>query len=565
MKKFLFTKLFLFALLLLTGVFTVTAADFMVNGICYDVIGDNQVEVTASDSTKYSGDITIPATVVNNGVTYQVTRLGTGAFVSCYDMTSIELPEGLIEIGASSLSGCRGLEYIELPTSLVTIEAFAFQGCTFITSFYIPRNVTSIAKNAFFNCIRVNDFMVSGSNPCYKSVAGVLYTKDMTMLVAYPPAATAATFVIPETVTRLQDFSFHYNDNLTQVTIPESVTWVGGAAFRDCDGLTSLYFPDGITHIGSSGFSECDNLTSVHLPASLDTIHNNMCGKLTSLTEITIPRTVRCIDNFAFQKATGFKSIIFEEGSCLDSIGEHAFDECTSLESFDMPNSVTKIGGEPFGFCSSLKSIHFSENLQILRGSTLWECTSLVEVEVPSSVAFIDHNNFYGCTSLKRLKIGDKDATTRNTVIGRGQVHDCPSLDRIELGTNISGLQGDAFGYCDNLKVLISWGLTPPACINSYNPFYSSTRHATLYVPKAALEAYQTAEHWKNFSSIVPIEDVGDVNNDGNISIGDVTALIDLLLGNEAGATATQADVNLDGGVTIADVAALIDRLMAGN
>jgi hypothetical protein len=565
MKKFLFTKLFLFAFLLLTGVFTVTAADFMVNGICYNIIGDNQVEVTAPDSTEYSGDITIPATVVNDGITYKVTRLSKYTFKSCSDLTSVELSEGLIEIGNLAFYFCRNLEYVELPSSLVKIGEFAFVGCSAITSFYIPRNVTSIAKNAFLYCTGVNDFMVSGSNPCYKSVAGVLYTKDMTMLVAYPPAATAASYVIPETVTRLQDFAFHFNDHLTQVTIPESVTWVGGAAFRDCDGLTSLYFPDGITHIGSSGFSECDNLTSVHLPANLDTIHNNMCGELTSLTSITIPRSVRCIDNYAFQKATGFKSIIFEEGSCLDSIGMSAFDECTSLESFDMPNSVTKIGGEPFGFCYSLKNIHFSENLQILRGSTLWECTSLVEVEVPSSVAFIDHSNFYGCTSLKRLKIGDKDATTRNTVIGRGQVHDCPSLDRIELGTNISGLQGDAFGNCDNLKVLISWGLTPPTCINGSNPFNSSTRHAALYVPKAALEAYQTAEHWKNFSSIVPIEDVGDVNNDGNISIGDVTALIDLLLGNEAGATATQADVNLDGGVTIADVAALIDRLMAGN
>lgn len=555
----------LLALLLLAGVFTASAADFMVGNIYYNIIGDNQVEVTAPDSTKYSGDITIPATVVNNGVTYQVTRLGTGAFVSCYDMTSIELPEGLTEIGASSLSGCRGLEYIELPNSLVTIGTFAFQGCSSITSFYIPRNVTSIAKNAFYNCIRVNDFMVSGSNPCYKSVAGVLYTKDMTMLVAYPPAATAVIFDIPETVTRLQDFSFHFNDNLTQVNIPESVTWVGGAAFRDCDGLTSLYFPDGITHIGSSGFSECDNLTSVHLPANLDTIHNNMCGKLTSLAEIIIPSSVRCIDNFAFQKASGFKSIIFEEGSCLDSIGDHAFDECTSLESFDMPNTVTKIGGEPFGFCYSLKSIHLSDNLQILRGSTFWDCTSLVEVEVPSSVAFIDHNNFYGCASLKRLKIGDKNATTRNTVIGRGQVYDCPELERIELGANISGLQGGALSNCDNLKVLISWDLTPPTCIDGYNPFYSSTRYATLYVPKAALEAYQTAERWKDFSAIVPIEDVGDVNADGTVNISDVTALVDLLLGSETGIAPTLADVNLDGGVTITDVTVLIDRLMGNN
>lgn len=556
------TKRCLLALLLLAGIFTASAADFMVDGIYYNIIGDNQVEVTAPDSTKYSGDISIPGIVVNNGITYQVTRLGHYAFYYCDELTSVVLPEGLTEIGKSAFYFCRNLEYVELPNSLVTIGEFAFQGSSAVTSFYIPRNVTSIAKNAFLYCTGVNDFMVSGSNPCYKSVAGVLYTKDMTMLVAYPPAATAASFAIPETVTRLQDFAFHFNDHLTQVTIPESVTWVGGAAFRGCDGLTSLYFPDGITHIGSSGFSECDNLTSVHLPANLDTIHNSMCGQLTSLTEITIPRNVKCIDNFAFQKASGIKSIIFEEGSCLDSIGTRAFEECTSLESFDMPNSVTKMGGEPFGQCYSLKSVHLSDNLQILAGSTFFDCTSLVEVEVPSSVTFIDRNNFCGCTSLKRLKIGDKNATTRNTVIGYGQAIDCPSLERIEFGTNVSALNGGAFGNVKSLKVLISWGLTPPTCVNGSNPFYNSTRYATLYVPRAALEAYQTADHWKDFSAIVPIEDVGDVNGDGTVSIADVTALIDLLLGSDTADATMLSDVNLDGGITIADLTALIDHLL---
>ena len=552
-------------LLLLASVFTASAADFMVDGIYYNIIGDNQVEVTAPDSTKYSGDITIPATVVNDGITYQVTRLGNNAFFYCSGLTSIILPEGITEIGESAFCVCDHLEYVDLPNSLVTIGAYAFQGCRALTSFYIPRNVTSIARGAFLYCTSVNDFMVSGSNPSYKSVSGVLFTRDMTTLVAYPPAATATTYAIPETVTKLQYFAFHYNDYLTQVTIPESVTWVGGAAFRGCDGLTSLYFPDGITYIGSSGFCDCDNLTSVHLPANLDTIHNSTCRGLTKLTEITIPRSVRCIDNYGFQYSSGLKSVIFEEGSCLDSIGLCAFDNCTSLESFDMPNTVTKIGAEPFGLCYSLTSVHLSDNLPILRASTFFDCTSLAEVEVPSSVTFLDNNSFCGCTSLKRLKIGDKDATTCNTVIGYGQALRSPSLERIELGANISGLKGDAFGYCGSLKVLISWSLTPPISVDGYNPFYSSTRYATLYVPKAALEAYQTADHWKNFSAIVPIEDVGDINRDGNISIADVTALIDLLLGNDMGDAAKLSDVNLDGSVTITDMTALIDRLLGSN
>ena len=65
---------------------------------------------------------------------------------------------------------------------------------------------------------------------------------------------------------------------------------------------------------------------------------------------------------------------------------------------------------------------------------------------------------------------------------------------------------------------------------------------------------------WNRFQTIVPIEDVGDINGDGAVSIADVSALIDILLGSETD-RALFADVNLDGSVSIGDVSALIDRL----
>ena len=86
---------------------------------------------------------------------------------------------------------------------------------------------------------------------------------------------------------------------------------------------------------------------------------------------------------------------------------------------------------------------------------------------------------------------------------------------------------------------------------------------APLYVPKASLEAYRTANEWKNFKTIVAIEDVGDVDGDGTVAIGDVTALIDLMLEGEID-RAAYCDINLDGNVTIADVTALIDQLLNG-
>ena len=53
---------------------------------------------------------------------------------------------------------------------------------------------------------------------------------------------------------------------------------------------------------------------------------------------------------------------------------------------------------------------------------------------------------------------------------------------------------------------------------------------------------------------------IGDVNGDGELSIADVTSLIDILLSN--GSSSSVADVNNDGEVSIGDVTALINILL---
>ena len=59
---------------------------------------------------------------------------------------------------------------------------------------------------------------------------------------------------------------------------------------------------------------------------------------------------------------------------------------------------------------------------------------------------------------------------------------------------------------------------------------------------------------------------IGDVNRDGNVTISDVTALIDYLLGGDDSSIDVQAaDVNGSTDVTISDVTALIDLLLSGN
>ena len=164
---------------------------------------------------------------------------------------------------------------------------------------------------------------------------------------------------------------------------------------------------------------------------------------------------------------------------------------------------------------------------------------------------------------MKKLTIGEKDATGSTIIPNCGILYN-NNLVRLELGANVDSLSDYAISNLENLKVFICWANTPPK-VDRYPSFSPSPNrmNAILYVRRASLEAYRTAPQWKDFKTILAIEDVGDVNVDGAISIADVSALIDCLLDGDT--ISPLADVNLDGDITIADVSALIDFLLDAN
>lgn len=570
--------------------------------------------VTAIEEWAFSNcinmtDITIPNTV---------TSIVNYVFVGCSGLTSVNIPNSVEAIGSGAFWNCTGLTSINLPNSLKSIDWNAFQGCKKLSSIIIPNSVTSINGNVFLYCNGLTSITVENGNPKYDSrnnCNAIIETATNTLITG------CMNTVIPNSVTTIYNEAFRDCSGLTSIDIPNSVTTINHFAFLGCTGLTYINIPSSVTSIGEYVFGSCSGLTSItvasdnpkydsrdYCNAIIETATNKL--KIGCMTT-SIPNSVTSIGVCAFYGCSGLTS--FTIPKTVTSIGNYAFEGCSGLTSFTSlattPPTIydntfqTDVTSQavlyiPTWSVEAYQTADFWQNFSQIIGITivddfevngiyyhaLTENTAMVisrpgeddfysgDVVIPDSVTYegytfavtgIDDGAFEDCFELNSVVIGNAVES-----IGENAFQGCTDLTSVTIGSGVTTIGTRAFYYCNALETVTCQSTVPPEMASSNCFTNAAYTRAALRVPRQQIETYATADYWYRFNNIEGFgsSGMGDIDGDGEVSIKDVTVLINYLLtGDTVGEFYFEsADMNHNGVMDIADVSTLINFLLTG-
>ena len=374
---------------------------------------------------------------------------------------------------------------------------------TGVTSVSIGDNIVEIGENTFTDCYALTEFKVSEGNKQFKSLDGVLYNQDITVLVNYPTAKDDTEFVIPSTVETIGTSAI-YETKLKKITFPESLVTIErhgvsyNAALNDvdlsktnlvniedfafsyCTSLDNPIFPESLTYIGGGSFAGCSGLAELNLPENLTDIGQNAFAA-TALKSVTIPASVTEIGYCAFGYDENLEAI--PDFKIYGTAGSAAQVYCTeSDEDYEYSNNFTFIEGE--GNDKTYDGLESSDygyfKYAIVDGEAyITYCDFAVDVpEIPSEIEGCPVTKIYGGAFYQgycsKIVIPDSGKMSDSRAFSGWE-----DLKEIVLPEGLEEIKAEAFSGCTSLERII----IPASCkIIGDNAFANCTSLVSIEV-----------------------------------------------------------------------------------
>lgn len=379
--------------------------------------------------------------VVEEGITAIGPEGATVYSIADSETKTIYLPDSLTAENFSC-KGASNLCEIRLPAGMHTLRDGMFDGCTWLETLNMPQGVTEIGKRTFGGCKSLDVELPPqleriGDKAFYRSGIKNAILPDTVRSIgsgAFEQTRSMVSATLPTTITAVPERMF-YASYVERVSLPVGLQSIGKAAFFNCMHLTDLQLPEGLITIEGSAFSGCTVLKELTLPGSLKHVGEKVFGG----SNIEIVHVEEGITELAPVMFADCPLTQVDLPNTLTTIQDAAFYNCTKLKEITLPNSVTQLGEGVFQDCSSLSQVRLSENLKTLPTSTFDGCKALTEFDF-AGITEIGEEAFQN-TGIQILDLPTTVKTLGESAFAHSALQEIWSLGGVET------LPTDVFAY----------------------------------------------------------------------------------------------------------------------
>lgn len=210
----------------------------------------------------------------------RVTEIGEGAFESCNNFRTLNLPRDLKKIGNRAFKDCLLSGHLDIAYNVTEIGDYAFSGCTSLTKLTLTSSLQRIGAYAFSGCKWLD-----------------------------------CELAIPSSVTEIGDGAFKECSMLSgRLTLPANLKKIGSKTFQNCNSFTgTLVIPNSVTEIGQEAFSDCSRFTGLSLPNNLRKIEFGAFARCTGFTgDFILPSALESIGMDAFANTQDKNRLVFQ-------------------------------------------------------------------------------------------------------------------------------------------------------------------------------------------------------------------------------------------------------------
>lgn len=437
-KKFL--ACFMATLVLLTSLSIGIATADSEGDFEYSVATEYDKDFNAIKSiriTKYNGSdsqVVIPDTIAS----LPVTVIASNAFANNAAITSVKIPESVVEIGGWAFENCTNLKEINLPANLKELGGYILSK----TAFELDGN------NWDGEFLYLDNYLLGTTT----DVAGDVKIKDGTKIIS--------------------GFTFSHNADITSVEIPASVKAIDICAFSDCKNLTTIKWSEGLERIGYAVF-ENTSITSANLPKSVKTIEGYAFGN-TKIDSFNVNANVEKLDDSAFYGCTSLKSItvdstnpyyystdgILFEKSQYSFMGDTILIYPSAKEGYNytIPEHVESLGFDTFSNLVYLKELNIPTNVMsfYISGSTNLEKINIAEgyegYKSIDGIVYSDDNTlvYYpnGRTAVKYEVLNTTKAAESSSIVYNSFVKE------VSFPEGFEKMEDRVVANCENLETI---------------------------------------------------------------------------------------------------------------